>query len=137
MTLNYHLQGPNVVNYHATQEDIDCLFGDMDGSVEPIVVMNVNCLRWDEIAVECKFFSSKGQARKNGWDGFVPRGFGQRKFGKQGKGVWYFNPISFEEQLNNQAAEYMDEQTNKMIDSMVIHSIMNYQDGDEQCSIVR
>ena len=97
MTLNYHLQGPNVVNYHATQEDIDCLFGDMDGSVEPVVVMNVNCLRWDEIAIECKFFSSKGQARKNGWDGFVPHGFGQRKFGKQGKGVWYFNP-----EMNNE-----------------------------------
>jgi len=92
MTLNYHLQGPNIVNHHAMQDDIQCLFGDMEGNVEPVIVMDVDYLRWEDIAVKCGFFPSKGQARKNGWEGFVPLGFGQRKFGNKGKGVWYFNP---------------------------------------------
>ena len=90
--LNYHLQGPNVVNGFATGEDIECLFGDLNGNVEPVEIFPVNCLDWADVAVYCGFFPSKGQARKNGWDGPVPRGFGQRKFGKQGKCVWYFNP---------------------------------------------
>lgn len=55
-------------------------------------VFDDDCLDWTDVAVHCKFFPSKGQARKNGWEGPVPRGFGQRKFGKYGKGVWYFNP---------------------------------------------
>jgi hypothetical protein len=77
---------------HATATDIQCLFGDLAGNVEPVATMSVDCLDWAEIAVFCGFFASKGQARKNGWEGPVPRGFGQRKFGKQGKGVWFFNP---------------------------------------------
>ena len=90
--INYHLQGPNVINVHATSEDIDCLFGDLDGRVEEVKVIPSDCLDWADVAVYCGFFPSKGQARKNGWEGPVPRGFGQRKFGKQGKCVWYFNP---------------------------------------------
>lgn len=89
----FGLQGPNIVNRHATELDILHLFGELGGGKpEPVVVFDVDCLDWADIAVHCKFFPSKSQARKNGWDGPVPYGFGQRKFGKQGKGVWYFNP---------------------------------------------
>lgn len=90
--MNFHLQGPNIVNINTTNEDIDCLFGDFDGNVETVKFIPVDCLEWADVAVRCGFFPSKGQARKNGWEGSVPRGFGQRKFGKQGKCVWYFNP---------------------------------------------
>jgi hypothetical protein len=128
-TMNFHLQGPNIINSNTWQEDIEYLFGDLQGNNEPVIRMDVDCLDWAEIAVHCGFFPSKGQARKNGWEGKVPRGFGQRKFGKQGKGIWYYNPISAEEEMNNQALARMDEQTKKMIDFYVIQSIMNYRDG--------
>jgi len=93
--LNYHLQGPSIVNKHTTDCDITCLFGDLSGDpgkVDIVQRMDVDCLDWAEVAVLCNFFPSKGQARKNGWIGPVPYGFGQRKFGSKGKGVWYFNP---------------------------------------------
>jgi hypothetical protein len=90
--INSGIQGPNIVNKHTTPRDIVCLFGDMEGNTESVFVMVTDCLDWSEIAVHCGFFPSKGQARKNGWEGPVPRGFGQRRFGKQGKGVWFFNP---------------------------------------------
>jgi hypothetical protein len=51
----------------------------------------VERLEWEDLALAAGFFPSKTQARKNGWQGPVPFGFGQRKFGK-GKGVWFFNP---------------------------------------------
>ena len=98
--MNFFLQGPNIVNKHTTEADITALFGDMEGNVEPVVVFDVDCLDWTEIAVHCNFFPSKGQARKNGWEGPAPRGFCQRKFGKLGKGVWIFNP----ENSNEKAA---------------------------------
>jgi len=90
--MNFGIQGPNVINKHTTKEDVVCLFGDMASVVEPTFMMDVDCLDWSDVAVHCGFFTSKSQARKNGWEGPVPRGFGQRKFGKQGKGVWFFNP---------------------------------------------
>ena len=90
--MNFGIQGPNVVNEHTTLRDIVCLFGDMAGNAEPVVVINTDCLDWSDVAVQCGFFPSKSQARKNGWEGAVPRGFGQRKFGNKGKGVWFFNP---------------------------------------------
>jgi len=88
----FGIQGPNIVNRHTSESDILHLFGELGGTPEPVEVFDVDCLDWTDIAVHCQFFPSKGQARKNGWEGPVPRGFGQRKFGKQGKGVWYFNP---------------------------------------------
>lgn len=84
--MNFHLQGNNFVNINATPKDIECLFD------EPVITIAVDCLDWTDIAVACGFFPSKGQARKNGWNGPVPRGFGQRKFGNRGLGVWFFNP---------------------------------------------
>jgi hypothetical protein len=90
--INFGMQGPNVVNRHSTDEDIACLFGDLSGKIDIVQRMDADCLDWAEVAVLCGFFPSKGQARKNGWEGPVPRGFGQRKFGKQGRGVWFFNP---------------------------------------------
>jgi hypothetical protein len=90
--MNFFLQGPNIVNKNATPDDIKYLFGDMDENIESVVVMETDCLDWSDVAVHCEFFPSKSQARKNGWVGLVPQGFGQRKFGKTGKGVWFYNP---------------------------------------------
>jgi hypothetical protein len=80
------MQGPNVVNALATDRDCNLLFDD-----EPVIRLPVERLEWEDLALVAGFFPSKTQARKNGWQGPVPFGFGQRKFGK-GKGVWFFNP---------------------------------------------
>lgn len=48
-------------------------------------------LQWEDVAIAVGFFPSKTQARKNGWGGPMPHGFGQRKFGK-GRCVWFYNP---------------------------------------------
>lgn len=90
--LVFGIDGPNIVNRHATPLDICVLFGELNGPVEPVECLDVDCLDWTDIAVHCGFFPSKGQARKNGWVGPVPRGFGNRKFGQKGRGVWFFNP---------------------------------------------
>lgn len=84
--MNSHLETNNFVNKNATSKDIQCLFNG------PVISMAVDCLDWTAIAVACGFFPSRGQARKNGWSGPVPRGFGQRKFGNRGLCVWFFNP---------------------------------------------
>lgn len=39
---------------------------------------------WQDLAVECGVFQSKGQAKKNGWQGEIPSGFSQRTAGKKG-----------------------------------------------------
>jgi hypothetical protein len=36
---------------------------------------------WQDIAVQCGFFDSKGQAKKNGWEGEIPSGWNERSFG--------------------------------------------------------
>lgn len=82
---NPNLQGPNVVNARTAARDCELLFGD-----EPVIRIEVDCLSWEDVAVAAGFFPSRTQARKNGWIGEVPAGFGQRRFGK-GRGVWFFN----------------------------------------------
>ena len=47
-----------------------------------------------EMAVAAGFFASKTQARKNGWDGPVPLGYGTRRCGK--RDVWWFNSMDGE-----------------------------------------
>jgi hypothetical protein len=79
------LQGPNIVNAHVPDTTIKFLFGD-----EPVTRMPVDQLDWAEVAVAAGFFPSKTQARKNGWEGLIPFGIGQRGFGKH-KGVWFFS----------------------------------------------
>lgn len=44
-----------------------------------------------DIALIAGFFSTKTQARKNGWDGPIPEGFTIKKFGKFKK-IWIWNP---------------------------------------------
>lgn len=88
----FGIDGPNIINRHATSVDICMLFGDMNGPIPHVERFDVDCLDWTDIAVHCGFFPSKAQARKNGWVGPVPRGFGSRKFGQKGKGVWFWNP---------------------------------------------
>jgi hypothetical protein len=83
---SFGLQGPNIVNALATDRDCNLLF---EG--EPVIRLPVERLEWEDLALAAGFFPSKTQARQNGWQGPVPFGFGQRKFGK-GKGVWFFNP---------------------------------------------
>ena len=83
---NWNLVGPNFVNRLATDSEVDILFGNED-----VTELDVDCLSWPDIAVRAGFFSSRTQAVKNGWEGLVPWGFGQRKFGKTGKGVWFYN----------------------------------------------
>jgi len=84
--LDFRLQGPNVVNAHATDRDCNLLF---EG--EPVIRLPVDQLDWADLALAAKFFPSKTQARKNGWAGQVPFGFGQRKFGSRRQCVWYYN----------------------------------------------
>jgi len=83
---SWGLQGPNIVNAHACDHMCQLLFND-----EPVIRLPIGQLDWGDLAVAAGFFPSKNQARKNGWLGQVPYGFGLRKFGK-GKGVWYYNP---------------------------------------------
>ena len=84
---NANLQGPNVVNKLATARDCKLLFED-----DEVIRLDSDCLQWEDVAVACGFFPSRTQARKNGWEGAVPAGFGQRRHGK-GRGVWFFNPV--------------------------------------------
>jgi hypothetical protein len=87
MDINFNLLGPNVANELATRDDCNLLFGED----EHVLRLPAKELQWEDVAVIAGFFSSKTQARKNGWAGPVPFGFGQRKFGK-GRCVWFFNP---------------------------------------------
>ena len=84
MEINFNLQGPNVVNAIATRHDCNLLFGDD----EQVLRLPNKELQWEDVAVAVGFFPSKTQARKNGWCGPMPHGFGQRKFGK-GRCVWF------------------------------------------------
>lgn len=94
MTTNLHpyliknpsLVGPNFVNRLATDGEVDLLFGN-----EEVTELDTDCLSWPDVAVRAGFFPSRTQAIKNGWEGPIPWGFGQRKFGKTGKGVWFYN----------------------------------------------
>lgn len=88
MEINFNLLGLNVVNASATRADCDLLFGDD----EQVLRLPASQLHWEDVAVAVGFFPSKTQARKNGWVGPLPIGFGQRKFGK-GRCVWFYNPI--------------------------------------------
>lgn len=86
--INFGLPGPNVVNSLATFHDCSMLFGD-----EEVIRLPSEKLQWEDVAVAAGFFPSKTRARKNGWIGPLPHGFGQRKFGKS-KCVWFFNAIN-------------------------------------------
>ena len=45
------------------------------------------------LAVEMELFPSIGQARKNGWDGQIPKGFTEKKaIGKMKKSMFIHNP---------------------------------------------
>ncbi|MFN7640695.1 MAG: hypothetical protein ACK5PR_03010 [bacterium] len=83
---NWNLVGPNFVNRLTTDSEVDILFGNED-----VTELDTDCLSWPDIALRAGFFPSKTQAIKNGWEGAVPWGFGQRKFGNKGKGVWFYN----------------------------------------------
>ena len=78
--------GLNFTNRLATKAEVDLIFGDED-----VFQLDVDCLSWPELAVASRFFSSKTEAKKNGWEGPVPWGFGQRKFSNKYHGVWFYN----------------------------------------------
>jgi hypothetical protein len=88
---NWNLTGPNFTNRLATDAELAQLFGNED-----VTRFEIDCLFWPDIAAVAGFFPSKTEAKKNGWEGPVPWGFGQRKFGNKGKGVWFYNarPLS-------------------------------------------
>jgi hypothetical protein len=85
---NWNLTGLNFANRLATDAEVDLIFGNED-----VIQLDADCLSWPDIAVAARFFPSKTEAKKNGWEGAVPWGFGQRKFGNKGKGVWFYNAL--------------------------------------------
>ena len=84
----WRLLGLNFTNRLATDVEVNLIFGNED-----VIQLDVDCLFWPELAVASRFFSSKTEAKKNGWEGPVPWGFGQRKFGNKGFGVWFYNAL--------------------------------------------
>lgn len=65
-------------------------FGELEKG-ETILIFDKTTFGMADMAVAAGFFQSKTQARKNGWDGPVPLGFGQKKCGK--KFVHWFNSM--------------------------------------------
>jgi hypothetical protein len=71
-----------VLNRHTNDRDIQLFFGEIEKH-DTVIKCDVDCLDFTDLAVDCGFFTSRGQARKNGWSGPVPRGFGSHKCGKK------------------------------------------------------
>jgi hypothetical protein len=78
-----------VANKHATSRDIDALLQPDPG--EAVIRLDADHLMFEDIAVAIGAWPSKGQARKNGWAGRVPTGFGSRKLGK--RTVWWLEAV--------------------------------------------
>jgi len=71
-----------VVNRHATDRDIDLMFGPLEPH-EKVARIDADELLFEDVAVAVGAWPSRGQARKNGWSGRVPVRFGSRKLGKR------------------------------------------------------
>jgi len=80
----------NIVNRHATDRDIELLFGPFEPH-EKVTRIDSDELSFEDIAVAIGAWPSRGQARKNGWSGRVPTRFGNRKLGK--RVIWWLEAI--------------------------------------------
>jgi hypothetical protein len=77
---------PNCFVSKSGEQDIKNLFLETD----KIHIFEEN-FDFGSLAVIAGFFDSKNQARKNGWDGKIPKGWGSKKFGKQKIEVFWWN----------------------------------------------
>jgi len=70
----------------ATPEDRETLLGP-DQEADTTFVIFDDEFTLADVAVATGKFPSKGQARKNGWDGDIPQGFTVKTLGKNAKKV--------------------------------------------------
>ena len=72
---------PNEFNFTigtVLTSDLDLFFGP-DETVTHLPATTT----WPDVLVTCGVFSSKGQARKAGWEGTIPEGFSDQRIGKR------------------------------------------------------
>lgn len=73
----------NILIGNTQEGDRDLFFGPLTDN-DKFIEMEKE-VRWPEILVNAGIFPSKGQARKNGWDKDIPKGWTDISIGKKKK----------------------------------------------------
>lgn len=71
------------------QKHIEMMFGPLDGDT---IIPFTDDARLEDLAVMAGLFTSKGEAKKNGWGGELEGGLNNKALKKRKIELWYFKP---------------------------------------------
>lgn len=65
-----------------TGGDLECIFGPLEPCDGPFVEIEMSGLKLAHLMYRAGAFASVGEAKRNGWDRQVPRGYNEFRVGK-------------------------------------------------------